>query len=161
MDAPKSAYERLVQGLPEDIRALLSRGAEYWSSEGPGHLDEDIARLMQFHEVRSASRYLADLSRRLTADEPVSVLDLTRALWLTEIGLVSVVVGPSDWENVFSPISDLDAFMASEIAMLRRAQDELAEVSVPASGTDPFGKHPRSLRSLGSRLAKHPPHSCE
>ena len=131
MDAPKSAYERLVQGLPEDIRALLSRGAEYWSFEGPGHLDEDIARLMQFQEVRAASRYLADLSRRLTADEPVSVLDLTRALWLTEIGLVSVVVGPSDWENVFSPISDLDVFMAGEIALLRRAQDELADAGVP------------------------------
>jgi hypothetical protein len=144
MDAPESPYERSVQGLPDDIRLLLSRGAEYWSSQGPGHLDEDIARLMQFQEVRSASRYLADLSRRLTNDEPVSVLDLTRALWLAEVGLVSVVVGPSDWENVYSPISDLDAFMDSEIALLRRAQDDLAEIGVPASGTDPFGKRPRS-----------------
>ena len=161
MDAPKTAYERSVQGLPEDIRSLLSRGAAYWSSEGPGHLDEDIARLMQFPEVRSAARHLADLGRRLAADELVSVLDLTRALWLSEIGIISVVVGPSDWENVYSPIADLDAFMNSEITLLGRTQEELAHIGVPASGTDPFGRRPRSLRSTATRLKKPLPHRCE
>lgn len=118
---------------------LLARGAEYWSSLGPGHLDDDIARLMQFVEVSSAPRHLADLSRRLRDNEPVSVLDLTRALWLAEIGIISVVVGPSDWENVFSPFADLDAFMNGEVVLLRRTQDELSDMGVPASGTDPFG----------------------
>jgi hypothetical protein len=146
----------MIRGLPADIRELLARGAGYWSSEGPGHLDEDLARLMQLHEVGSASRHLADVSRRLTADEAVSVLDLTRALWLAEIGLISVVVGPSDWDNVYSPTADLDTFMNGEIALLRRAQDELADIGVPASGTDPFGKQHRSLRSLTSRLVNPP-----
>jgi hypothetical protein len=141
VDAPKRAFDRLVSGLSADTLGLLAQGAEYWSGSGPASIGDELAMLMGFKDSRVAARHFGQLKSRLRAGESVSVLDLTRVLWLTEIGIVSVVVGPRDWDNVFGTIGDYDLSKAKEFAALMRAQDELTEAGVPASGTDPFGKH--------------------
>jgi hypothetical protein len=141
VDAPRSAFDRLVSGLSAETTHLLAPGAEYWSDRGPATIDDELSMLMGFEDLRAAPRHFGQLKSRLHAGEEISVLDLTRVLWLTAIGIVSVVVGPRDWDNVFGTSGDYDMSMATAFAALQRAQDELGTAGVPASGTDPFGKH--------------------
>lgn len=143
MDAPASDYRRRVSGLSLETRALLADGAEYWSDDGPAGLDAELATLMNFDQPDRAGERLGQLVQALRPNQAVSVIDLTRALLLTEIGWVSIVLGPNDWYNVYPAAEDFEASDVAQWAALRRTQDELARAGVPASGTDPFGKHPR------------------
>ena len=131
-------HRRLVSGLTLDTRELLAKGAWYWSQEGPARVDPWFAAMMNFAADANPGRELSRVAQSLRADEPVTVLDLTRALLLTEIGSVSVVMGPSDWDNVFGdPGPDL-------LQVLQDAQDELQRAGVPASGGNTFGRNPFS-----------------
>lgn len=143
MDAPVSAYRRKVSGLSVETRALLADGAEYWSDRGPADLDDELTTLMNLDQPDQAGEHLRQIAQALRRNQPISVIDLTRALLLTEIGWVSVVLGPDDWHNVYPAGEDFDASDAAHWTALRRAQDELQLAGIPASGTDPFGKHPR------------------
>ena len=132
----RAKYRRLVGGLTLQTRELLAKGAWYWSNEGPAGIDPPFAAMMNFAADANPGRELSRVAQSLRADEPVAVLDLTRALLLTEIGSVSAVMGPQDWENVFGdPGPDL-------LQVLRDAQDELQHAGVPASGGNPFGRNP-------------------
>jgi hypothetical protein len=142
MDSPASAYRREVSGLSPETRTLLANGAEYWSDEGPAGPDHEVLLLMGLNDWRAARRRFGELSRRLHAGTAISVLDLTRILLLTEIGISSAVLGPTDWYNLFGRTTDPDADAIEDFKTLLRAQAELATARVPASGTNPFGKHP-------------------
>ena len=132
----------MILGIGADTRALLASGAAYWSNEGPAALEDELVALIGLQDWEAAGRHFGGLKRRLDASEAVSVLDLTRLLFVTELGIASVVVGPMDWHNLFGAPADYDAFMIEEFTLLRAAQDELGALGVPASGTDPFCKRP-------------------
>ena len=134
MNGRASKLRKKVEDLSAETRELLAMGAGYW--DGPAHADPRLSALMNFDKHKKPDLEFRRIASSLRANEPLSVLDLTRALLVTEIGWVSVVLGPSDWENVHGPDQDAETLMA-----LRAAQDELAERGVPASGTDPFGLH--------------------
>ena len=132
VDARASKFRKQVKDLSAETRELLARGASYW--DGPGHADPRFAALMNFKKHENPDLEFRRIAGSLKANESLSVLDLTRALFATEIGWVSNVLGPGDWENVYDHEHDAETLEA-----LRAAQDELADRGVPASGTDPFG----------------------
>ncbi|WP_375504750.1 hypothetical protein [uncultured Jatrophihabitans sp.] len=125
-------FRKKVRDLSVETRELLAMGASYW--DGPGHADRRFAALMKFAEREHPDLQFRRIAASLRANEPLSVLDLTRALLAIEIGWVSAVLGPSDWENVYGLDQDSETLEA-----LRAAQDELSDRGIPASGTDPFG----------------------
>ena len=127
---------RKISGLSGETRALLSRGAGYWTN-GPAHVSDDLAQLMNLQSARKARQMLEQVKRDLDDDEPVTAINLTRVLFLTEIGISSTVLGPSDWHNTYGGGRDDDEAMHVEFSALMEAQDELAGYGVPR-GIDPF-----------------------
>ena len=126
-----STFAENVEDLSAETRELLAMGASYW--DGPAHADPRFAALLNFERDENPDLEFRRIAASLRANESLTVLDLTRALLATEISWVSVVLGPSDWENVHGLDQD-----ARTLEALRVAQDELNGRGIPASGTDPF-----------------------
>jgi hypothetical protein len=113
-----------VPNLSSAERHVLEVGLGAWG--GPATLTEGLARALGFRSLSDFDAKRIDLKGRIQRQQPLSALEWTEVLVLSEIAFISDVFGAGVEWSISTPFSDEETLIH-----IRSIQKKLVSVTVP------------------------------